>query len=292
MTTGVPPSAEPAAAPRLRGTRPGTLSEPLAPDENEPDIIAAGGVRWINIEHPREADSRLAGGALRLPPARSRTSSRATSGRSSTSTTTTCSSSCTSRCSTRTPGRLLTAELDLFVGPDYLITLPEHAAAAARGPVRALPREGRAARGPLLEGLRLPALQDRRHLRRRLVPDAAQDGRSSSSGSRTTSSRAAPSEIVRDISNAKQEIINFRKIVRPQRAVLRDLERTSSATSRKSSRSTSTTSPTPPSGSGTSLENYKEVVEALESTERVGPLAPPERLVPRPDRDQRRRSCR
>jgi magnesium transporter len=38
------------------------------------------------------------------------------------------------------------------------------------------------------------------------------------------------SEIVRDISNAKQEIINFRRIVRPQRAVLRDLERTSSAT--------------------------------------------------------------
>ena len=34
------------------------------------------------------------------------------------------------------------------------------------------------------------------------------------------------SEIVRDISEAKQEIINFRRIVRPQRAVLRDLERT------------------------------------------------------------------
>jgi magnesium transporter len=29
-----------------------------------------------------------------------------------------------------------------------------------------------------------------------------------------------------DISNSKQEIINFRKIVRPERAVLRDLERT------------------------------------------------------------------
>jgi magnesium transporter len=30
---------------------------------------------------------------------------------------------------------------------------------------------------------------------------------------------------VRDISNAKQEIINFRKVIRPQRPVLRDLER-------------------------------------------------------------------
>src|SRR5260370_32551432 len=32
-------------------------------------------------------------------------------------------------------------------------------------------------------------------------------------------------EIVRDISNAKQEIINFRKVIRPQRPVLRDLEK-------------------------------------------------------------------
>ena len=32
-------------------------------------------------------------------------------------------------------------------------------------------------------------------------------------------------EIVRDISNVKQEIINFRKVIRPQRPVLRDLEK-------------------------------------------------------------------
>jgi len=32
-------------------------------------------------------------------------------------------------------------------------------------------------------------------------------------------------DLVRDISNAKQEIINFRKVIRPQRAVLSDLER-------------------------------------------------------------------
>ncbi|MGA8925775.1 MAG: magnesium transporter CorA family protein [Solirubrobacterales bacterium] len=32
-------------------------------------------------------------------------------------------------------------------------------------------------------------------------------------------------EVVRDISNAKQEIINFRKVIRPQRPVLRDLEK-------------------------------------------------------------------
>jgi magnesium transporter len=32
-------------------------------------------------------------------------------------------------------------------------------------------------------------------------------------------------DVVRDISNVKQEIINFRKVVRPQRAVFGDLER-------------------------------------------------------------------
>ena len=70
---------------------------------------------------------------------------------------------------------------------------------------------------------------------------------------------------MRDLSNAKQEIINFRKIVRPQRAALHDLERTkryipeeldiyfddiNDATERV----------------WDMLENFKEVVEGLEST--------------------------
>src|SRR4029077_9649060 len=72
-------------------------------------------------------------------------------------------------------------------------------------------------------------------------------------------------EIVRDLSNAKQEIINFRKIVRPQRAALHDLERTKRYI---------------PEGLDIyfddindanervwdMLENFKEVVEGLEST--------------------------
>src|ERR687884_211745 len=74
------------------------------------------------------------------------------------------------------------------------------------------------------------------------------------------------SEVVRDISNVKQEIINFRKVVRPQRAAFRDLERTKAryiaddldiyfediidASERV----------------WDMLENYKEVVEALEAT--------------------------
>ncbi len=76
-------------------------------------------------------------------------------------------------------------------------------------------------------------------------------------------------DIVRDISNAKQEIINFRKVIRPQRTVLRDLEKLKQPF-------------LAPEGGDLEiyfddigdaheriwdmLENYKEVVEALEET--------------------------
>ena len=59
-------------------------------------------------------------------------------------------------------------------------------------------------------------------------------------------------KIVEEISNAKQEIINFRRVVRPMRAGPATSSARSSATSRKTSTSTSTTSPMPRSGSGTS----------------------------------------
>ena len=76
-------------------------------------------------------------------------------------------------------------------------------------------------------------------------------------------------EVVRDISNVKQEIINFRKVVRPQRTVLRDLENAKQPFL------------APTEGElevyfddiadaheriWDMLENYKEVVEALEDT--------------------------
>ena len=122
-------------------------------------------------------------------------------------------------------GRILTAELDLFLGPDYLITLPNVplpplAAMFERYREKDDLREEVFSKGsgyllykivdtgvdaafPMLRkmGLKLERLED-----------DIFEGRSS--------------EIVRELSEAKQEIINFRKIVRPQRAVLRDLERT------------------------------------------------------------------
>ena len=74
------------------------------------------------------------------------------------------------------------------------------------------------------------------------------------------------SEIVRDISEAKQEIINFRKIVRPQRAVLRDLERTKQRYLQEELEIYFDDISDAAERIWDTLENYKEVVEALEST--------------------------
>jgi magnesium transporter len=120
-------------------------------------------------------------------------------------------------------GRLGTGELDLFVGPGFLITLPNQPLQPVeylfeRCRTKEELREQLFSRGsgyllyrivddsfdycfPMLRkiGNKLDALEEEIF-----------EGRSE--------------EIVRDISNAKQEIINFRKVIRPQRPVLRDLE--------------------------------------------------------------------
>ncbi len=123
-------------------------------------------------------------------------------------------------------GRLNAAEVDIFVGPDYVITLPNEPLPAARVPLRAraAPREDireqlfSKGAGYLLYKIvddcvdaSFPMLRKIGNKLERLEEDIF-EGRSK--------------EIVRDLSNAKQEIINFRKIVRPQRSALADLERT------------------------------------------------------------------
>jgi magnesium transporter len=161
--------------------------------------------------------------------------------------------------------RLNAAELDVFVGPDYLVTLPT---------VQLLPvtrlfercEEDEAfceqlfAKGSgrllyeLLDDLFdycFPILDKIGH-KLDSIEDDVFEGRSE--------------EVVRDISNVKQEIISYRKIIKPERATLRSLERhverflpeelelyfddIVDATERI----------------WDILDNYKEVVEALEST--------------------------
>jgi magnesium transporter len=160
--------------------------------------------------------------------------------------------------------RLNAAEVDIFVGPDFLVTLPneplpplEYLFERCRSNEEL--REDLFGKGagyllykvvdacvdasfPMLRkiGLKLERLEE----------DIFEERNA---------------EVVRDLSNAKQEIINFRKIVRPQRAALRDLERTkryltgeldiyfddiNDASERV----------------WDMLENFKEVVEGLEAT--------------------------
>ena len=161
-------------------------------------------------------------------------------------------------------GRLNAAELDVFVGPDFVITLPNE-------PLQPLSylfdraesdehlREQLFSKGAgfLLYKIvddcvdaSFPMLAKMGNKLERIEDDIF-EGRSA--------------EIVRDISDVKQEIINFRKIVRPQRQALKDLERhkryipedldvyfddINDASERV----------------WDMLENFKEVVEGLEST--------------------------
>ncbi len=121
-------------------------------------------------------------------------------------------------------GRLNAGELDIFVGADFLVTIPNQ-------PLQ--PLEYLFERCRAKEELREQIFsRGAGYLLYRIVDDSFDycfpmlrkignkldaveqeifEGRSE--------------EIVRDISNVKQEIINFRKVIRPQRPVLRDLEK-------------------------------------------------------------------
>src|SRR3954454_13336066 len=124
----------------------------------------------------------------------------------------------------RAARRLGTGELDIFVGPDYMVTMPNQ----PLQPVEDLfescrnKKEMREELFPRGSGCLMSRLVDYsfyfcfpmlRKIGNKL--DALEDD--------IFEERA--DEVVRDISNVKQEIINFRKVIRPQRPVLRDLEK-------------------------------------------------------------------
>ena len=97
-------------------------------------------------------------------------------------------------------------------------------------------------------------------------------------------------EIVRDISNVKQEIINFRKVIRPQRPVLRDLEKVKSALPLHRLRPRDLLRrhrrrPRADLGHARELQGGDR---GARGDQRVGDLAPPQRHPPRADLDQRR----
>jgi magnesium transporter len=166
----------------------------------------------------------------------------------------------------KSAGRLGTAELDVFIGPDFLVTCPNQ-------PLRALGRVFHRCQGD--EAYRaemfakgsgfvlyvvlselfdycFPILDKIGH-KLDEIEDGIFEGRAK--------------EMVRQISNAKQEIIAFRKIVGPELATLRVLE---AKTSSRFLPGTLEVYFDDVIDAGQRvwdiLENYKEVVEALEGT--------------------------
>jgi len=162
-------------------------------------------------------------------------------------------------------GRILTAELDLFIGEDFLITLPNIplpplSAMFERYGEKEDLREEVFSKGSgyllykivdTLVDASFPMLR-KTGLKLERLEDDIFEGKSS--------------EIVRDISDTKQEIINFRKIVRPQRAVLRDLERTKQRYLQEELEIYFDDISDAAERIWDTLENYKEVIEGLESS--------------------------
>jgi magnesium transporter len=253
--------------PRLRRpvrTRAGVVARPPEVEERNVEVVEGGGLRWINIERPRAADRAWLEEHFSFHPLDYED---------------VLSRNQRPKVDTyddylfvvlhfpvfdKTIGRLNAAELDVFVGPDFVITLPNEPIQPLRylfDRCEDLPdfREalfGRGAGYVLYKVVddcvdaSFPMLRKMGNKLERLEEDIF-EGRSA--------------EIVRDISNVKQEILNFRKIVRPQRAALRDLESTkryvpedleiyfddiNDANERI----------------WDMLENFKEVIEGLEST--------------------------
>ncbi|MDQ3891238.1 MAG: magnesium transporter CorA family protein [Actinomycetota bacterium] len=165
----------------------------------------------------------------------------------------------------KTVQRLNAAELDVFLGADFLITLPN----VELPPVTHLFR--RCENDPELReqlfskesGYLLyhvlddlfdycfPILDKIAHKLDR-IEDEMFEGRSE--------------EIVRDISNAKQEIIAYRKIIKPERATLRVLERYTQRFLPEELELYFDDIVDASERIWDLLDNYKEVVEALEAT--------------------------
>jgi magnesium transporter len=161
--------------------------------------------------------------------------------------------------------RLNAGELDVFLGPDYLVTLPN---------VELLPVSYLFARCEDDERLRtelfskgsgyllyhvlddlfdycFPILDKIAHKLDR-IEDEMFEGRSF--------------EVVRDISNVKQEIISYRKIIKPERSTLRVLERHVERFLREDLELYFDDVVDAAERIWDLLDNYKEVVEALEDT--------------------------
>ena len=260
----MPSLPKPRFVPVRRGRGPVSLPQ-AEPESTQPEIVEARGVRWVNIDQPQPShrawlEERFDFHPLDYEDVNSRN---------------------------QRPkideyddylfivlyfprfdkqvGRLNAAELDLFVGPDYLITLPNQPLQPVEYLFERLRqndelRENWFGKGTgyLLYKIidacvdaSFPMLAKMGNKLER-IEDEIFAGNSA--------------EVVRDISNVKQEIINFRKVVRPQRAVFGDMERTKQRYLAEDLDVYFDDINDASERIWQMLETYKETVEALEAT--------------------------
>jgi magnesium transporter len=165
----------------------------------------------------------------------------------------------------KTVQRLNAAELDIFIGHDYVVTIPNRelhpvTRLFARCEEDEQLREQLFARGSgrllyeILDDLFdycFPILDKIAH-KLDVIEDEVFEGRSQ--------------EVVRDISNVKQEIISYRKIIKPERSTLRVLERRVENFLPEELEEYFDDIVDAAERIWDLLDNYKEVVEAIEST--------------------------
>jgi magnesium transporter len=162
--------------------------------------------------------------------------------------------------------RLNAAELDVFLGHDFLITLPN----VELLPVSRLFNRCQADAGLAAElfskgsGYLLYHVLD--DLLDYCFPILDKIGHKLDSIEDEMFEGAAEKDIVRDISNAKQEIIAYRKIIKPERATLRLLERSTQRFLPEDLELYFDDIVDSAERIWDLLDNYKEVVDGLEST--------------------------
>ena len=254
--------------PKLRRAARARVEPPAPAPSDEPRVeeISHGGIRWINIERPAPVDQAWLEEHFEFHPldyedVRSRNQ----------------------RPKIdeypdylfivlnfpvfdKTVGRLNAGELDIFIGPDYIITLPN----TPLQPVEYLFERCRSS-GETREQL---FSNGTGYLLYKIVDDAfdycfpmlRKMGNKLDQIEEEIFEGERSEEIVRDISNAKQEIINFRKVIRPQRPVLRDLERNKQRYLADDMEVYFDDIVDASERIWDMLENYKEVAEALEES--------------------------
>lgn len=164
-------------------------------------------------------------------------------------------------------GRLFPAEVNAFIGHDFLITIPNVPLKPVRNVFRRLEgnEEERAEWFAKGSGFLFYEVLD--SLYGYCFPILDQIGRKLEEIEDHMFERDPDESIVRQISNVKQEIISYRKITKPQRPVLRQLERAGERFLASEELDIYYDDLIDSAERiWDLLENYKEVVEALETT--------------------------